>query len=149
MAEKTFRCRVVTPTEQLLNEDAVYASLPAHDGLLGVQFNRGPLITELGLGELRVDFPDTGKAHGGSRHFFIDGGFARVAENELIIIADKAIPAERLGATEAEQALEAALAKSVPQNAENPAELADEIRHEQDAARLKVRLAKYAREHGI
>ncbi|TVS09345.1 MAG: hypothetical protein EA423_00220, partial [Phycisphaerales bacterium] len=113
-----------------------------------MQFNRGPLITELGLGELRVDFPDTGKAHGGSRHFFIDGGFARVAENELIIIADKAIPAERLGAHEAEQALEAALAKSVPQNAENPAELADEIRHEQEAARLKVRLAKHAREHG-
>ncbi len=43
MAQKTFRCKVVTPTASLLDEPVAYASVPAWDGLFGVLPGRAPI----------------------------------------------------------------------------------------------------------
>jgi len=149
VAERTIRCRVVTPTAELIDEPAIYASVPAWDGLFGVIHDRAPIICNLGVGELRIDFPDATHEHGSSRTFYIDGGFARVSNNELTILADTAIPVEQLTVTDAKAELAEAEARVVPPDAKDPAAEVEKIAHEREAARTKLRLAQQVREHGI
>jgi F-type H+-transporting ATPase subunit epsilon len=85
---------------------AFFAVLPAHDGQIGIATNHAPLICKLGMGPLRVDTIE------GKRHFFIEGGFARVRNNELVILSPTAIPAEQIDPDQAKQQLEQA--KSLP-----------------------------------
>ena len=103
----TFTCTLITPQEEILSEEVLYASVPASDGLFGVQAGRAPVMLELGDGPLRLDYPQ-----GGSRHFFVGGGFAQVEGGVLTILSDEAHSAERVLVKQAEQDLEAAKALS-------------------------------------
>src|SRR3954467_2544212 len=80
-----FQCTIVTPEQQLLDESARQAIIPAHDGLIGVLTDRAPLLAKLGLGKLEVDL-----AAGGRRVFLIDGGVAQMKDNRLTILTDAA-----------------------------------------------------------
>ncbi|HLP84898.1 MAG TPA: F0F1 ATP synthase subunit epsilon [Phycisphaerales bacterium] len=110
MAQKSFRCKLVTPTAGLVDDKCVYASVPMFDGLLGVMPGRAPMLMKLGMGELRLDFADDAKiqgtgSKGGSRSFLIDGGFVKMANEELTILAEKAWATETLTKSEAEAEL--------------------------------------------
>lgn len=143
MAAKTFSCKLVTPTAQVLDEPVTYASVPGWDGLFGVLPGRAALVTKLGVGELRLDFPDTEKSKGGSRSYLIEDGFAQMVDNRLTILAGKAVPAESIVAAEASAELAASLAKKP--SASNPAARQAEqerLRKEQTFARAKVHMAK-------
>ena len=96
----TFQCSLVTPESQILDEPVKYASIPAHDGQVGLAPDRAPLLAQLGDGMLRLDFEQ-----GGSRLFFIGGGFAQMKDNNLSIVADEAIPAEDIVKQNAEKEL--------------------------------------------
>ncbi len=113
MAETSFRCRLVTPAAALVDDQLSYASVPAWDGLFGVQPGHAPLLARLGTGALRLDYADSSKGQGGSRVFVIDGGFVRMANNQLTILAESAVAAESLTVGEAEAALKAAEALAV------------------------------------
>lgn len=142
------RCRVVTPTEQLLDEPITYASIPAWDGLFGVMPGHAPFVAKLGIGELRLEFP--AQTHGGGdRLYFIDGGFAKIADNDLIILAERAIPAERITETDAKAELAEANARTVPDDAADKGEAADRIRLDRERAQAKLRIAEHARSKGI
>lgn len=104
----SFQCAIVTPTEQVFGGKVTYATLPAWDGQLGVMAGRSPLLTRLGIGSLRLDFPE-----GGSRWFLIDGGFAQMQNNELTLLTEMAIPAETIKASDAEKECTEAAAKVV------------------------------------
>lgn len=108
MAQKSFRCRLVTPTASLVDDKVTYASIPAYDGLMGFLPGRAPILTRLGAGELRLDFADSDKGEGGTRSYFVDGGFVRMSEDRLTILAERAIPREQLTATDAEAELKSA-----------------------------------------
>lgn len=84
MADKTFQCRLVTPQGKLLDAQASYANVPAHDGYIGFQANRAPIVFKLGKGELTVD------AAGGAKTFKIAEGFGQMVENRLTILTTKA-----------------------------------------------------------
>ena len=85
-----FRCTVVTPEEQTLDDQAMQVILPAHDGLLGILTDRAPLLVKLGIGALQLDV-----ASGQRRTLFIDGGIAQMKDNRLTIVTNEAIdPAE-------------------------------------------------------
>ena len=79
----TFTTTVVTPERQVAEAQCTYANLPAHDGQLGVQHNRAPLLVELGEGTLRLDL-----AAGGTETYRLRGGFAQVVDNKLTVLAD-------------------------------------------------------------
>lgn len=144
----SFRCRLVTPAESLLDEPVRYANVPAWDGLMGIQPGRAPVVVQLGTGELTLSFPQTTHA-GGDRRFFIDRGFAQMSGGELIILAESAIPAEKITESEAKaELLEADLA-TIPADARDKAAAADQIRRRQNIARLKARIARNSRERGI
>lgn len=134
----TFRCNIVTPTESVLDDEITYASVPAWDGQLGVMTGQSPLLTKLGYGSLRLDFPE-----GGSRWFMIDGGFAQVQDGELTLITDQANPAETLSLEEAEAELAEANARF-----NTPGEDPQKVVKDQQRAMAKKALAKETQSRG-
>jgi len=86
---KTFQCSLVTPQRQELEGEATYANLPAHDGQLGVMADHAPMLVKLGSGPMRLDM-----AEGSARRFALDGGFAQMRQNKLILITERATEVE-------------------------------------------------------
>lgn len=99
----TFQCTLVTPEQQLVDDPVTYASIPAHDGQIGIAPGRAPLMVELGDGPLRLEFEE-----GGTRWFFIGGGFAQMKGDRLSLVADEAMPVDQIVKQKAEQAFEQA-----------------------------------------
>lgn len=148
MASKTFRCRLVTPTESLLDEQVAYASIPAWDGLFGILPGRAPIVARLGLGELSLRFPEGGAA-GGTRSYLVDGGFVQMAGDTLTILAERATPTETLVEASAQAELDAASKKTVGANATDRQAELERINREKRRAALAVRLARAGRGKGI
>src|SRR5258707_1528490 len=73
----TFHLSVITPERAVLETDATFAALPAHDGELGILKNRAPMLYRLGAGLLRADTVD------GKCAMFVAGGFAQKGGNPL------------------------------------------------------------------
>lgn len=145
MAKSTFRCRLITPEAQVCDDAAVSAVVPAWDGLIGILPMRAPMVMQMGTGELRIDFPDTPQAKGGSRSYFVDDGFVQMVDNELTILAAYAVAAEKLKESEAQAELSAANARRTDGL---PASEADRIRADRNRASAKLRLARSASSRG-
>ncbi len=148
MADKTFQCRLVTPTQQLLSEAVTYASIPAWDGLFGVLPGRAPILAKLGTGELTVEFPGSA-GKGGRRSYAIDGGFVQMSGNLLTILAERAVPSEQLTEGEVETELRTAEAKSLPADAKDKAGAQERLTRERNWARTRLRVARAGKTKGI
>jgi F-type H+-transporting ATPase subunit epsilon len=98
---------IVTPERQLLRESVSEAVLPGADGELGILPGHAPLITELGIGELRYRGTD-GKDE---VHLAIIRGFAEVLQERVTVLAETAELAEEIDVDRARQALERARAR--------------------------------------
>lgn len=142
MAKKSFRCKVVTPTASLVDDAVTYASIPAWDGLFGVLPGRAPILARLGVGELRLEFADSSKGAGGERSFLIDGGFVQMAGEQLMVLAERALPVEQINAADAEAELKAAQSKTVAPDAPNKQAATAQLARERQVARTKVHMAK-------
>lgn len=100
----TLHCNVITPEKSVIECDATSVVLPAHDGEIGFLKNRAPLLCKLGMGELRVATLQ------GDRHYFLDGGFAQMVNNELTILTERADEAASIDPAKAEAELKEAQA---------------------------------------
>lgn len=139
----TFKCRLVTPSARLVNDDVEYASVPLWDGLMGFLPGRAPFLARLGVGELVLSYPDTNKdVKGGERHFFLDGGFIQMNGKEMTILAERATPAEEINVQAAEAELRAAEQKGVPAGSKDPGAAQAALDQDRARARAKVRVAK-------
>jgi F-type H+-transporting ATPase subunit epsilon len=136
LAAKSFRCRLITPVAQVLDEAATSAVIPAWDGLFGVLPNRAPIVAKLGLGELKLDL-ESGK----SRRFLVEDGFVQMVNNKLTILATKAIPTESITLPEAQAELREAEARQ-PDATKNAKVEGDRIAADRARARAKVRIAQ-------
>jgi len=103
---ETFRCTLVTPEKQVLDEQVTYASIPAWDGQIGLMHQRAPLLVKLGDGLLRLDVPT-----GGAKWFFIGGGFAQMKDDKLSIVTGEAAAPEEVVVADAQAALKEAEAR--------------------------------------
>lgn len=78
-----FQIVLLTPRAKLLETRAGSLVVPAHDGQLGILRNHSPMLTELGFGIMQVreiaSRPDA--------FFIIEGGFVRVSENHVTVLA--------------------------------------------------------------
>ncbi|USN99155.1 MAG: F0F1 ATP synthase subunit epsilon [Phycisphaeraceae bacterium] len=148
MSDRTFRCRVVTPAECLLDEPVEYANVPLWDGLMGFQHGRAPIVAKLGVGELKLHFPEATHG-GGDRTFFIDGGFAQMSDGDLIILAEHAQSAETIAESDAQAELDAAEKLALSPDASDKAHDADRIRKARERARVRLRIARHSRAKGI
>src|SRR5690242_21004753 len=91
-----FRCVIVTPEQQVLDESLTQAIIPAHDGLIGILTDRAPLLVKLGVGKLEVDLTS-----GGRRVYLIDGGIAQMKDNKLTVLTNGAWTADEIDAAAA------------------------------------------------
>lgn len=90
MAKKSFECTIVTPTAALISGQVTYANVPAWDGQMGFQPGRAPILARLGKGDVRLDFADSKMGQGGTATYSVDGGFIQMADDKLVILAEKA-----------------------------------------------------------
>ena len=98
--QRELLCSVITPEEQVLEARAKSVVIPAHDGQIGILENRAPLLCELGTGVLRIDTTAEGP-----KEFFVDGGFAQVLDNNVMVLTERAAAAEDIDRAAARQAL--------------------------------------------
>ena len=130
-----FRCEIVTPSESVLDEKVSYVSFPAWDGQVGVMNGTSPFLMEVGAGALRIDFGS------GSRMYLLDGGFAKMQDDVLTLLADGVVPADHLDLSEAEQELVTANAEATEAGRTSMTDR-DEVEHAQARAQAKIALAK-------
>ena len=131
----TFTCSIVTPTETVFDEDVVYVSFPAWDGQQGVMAGQSPLLSQLGIGALKVDLPG-----GETRWYLLERGFAHVQDGALTLLTDRVTPAADLSVQDAKAALAEAAAR-IPTGGKDLAAI------EQDQRRALASLA-LAQGHG-
>jgi F-type H+-transporting ATPase subunit epsilon len=94
----TIRLEIVTPERQVFADDVDAVVLPGSEGELGVLPHHAPLITTLGLGELRI------RKSGVEDHFAIVGGFLQVRPDKVVVMAETADMASEI---DLERAMEA------------------------------------------
>jgi F-type H+-transporting ATPase subunit epsilon len=141
VAEHSFRCRLITPAAQVLDEAAVYASVPAWDGLFGVLPNRAPIVAKLGLGELRINLADKSKS--ASRSFLVEDGFVQMVNNKLTILAAKAFPVESLTTQDADAELASVQSRTVTETDPTRRRVETErLNKDRARAQAKARLAR-------
>jgi F-type H+-transporting ATPase subunit epsilon len=92
---------VVTPERQLLRESVVEVTIPGLEGELGVLPGHAPLMTELGIGELRYRVATS--SHPTS--LAVIRGFAEVLPDRVTVLAETAERAEEIDVNRAEAAL--------------------------------------------
>jgi F-type H+-transporting ATPase subunit epsilon len=137
---KSFRCKLVTPSAALLDDTVRYASIPAHDGLMGIEAGHAPMLVKLGVGELRLEMADDAKlGKGGTRSYAMNGGTLKVANDEVIILAEHAVPAEEINASDAEAELRKLA--DVARGLTKPAAI-EENRQQQTFVKKKLALAR-------
>jgi F-type H+-transporting ATPase subunit epsilon len=124
-----FKCVVVTPEQQLIDQSLSQAIIPAVDGQLGILTDRAPLLARLDVGPLRLD-----AAEGGTKIFLIEGGVAQMKDNNLTILTHAAIPAESVNAETAQAELAEATARVATDKATTE-------RREKDLKRARAKIA--------
>jgi F-type H+-transporting ATPase subunit epsilon len=101
------KLEIVTPERLVFDETVDGVTLPGSDGELGVLPHHAPLVSTLGIGELRI------RTGGVEDYFAIVGGFVQVLPDSVVVMAETAdlsseIDLEKAAAArrDAEQALE-------------------------------------------
>ncbi|HOQ05509.1 MAG TPA: ATP synthase F1 subunit epsilon [Anaerohalosphaeraceae bacterium] len=94
-----FRVILLTPRAKLLDCRAGSLVVPAHDGQRGILRNHCPMLAKLTLGILEVrqilDRPDA--------FYIIEGGFVRVTENHVTVLAYDAMTFEGMEPSQVQQ----------------------------------------------
>ena len=100
---------IVTPERLAYSDEVDSVQLPGIEGELGVLPHHAPLLSTLGLGELRI------RKGGVEESFAIVGGFVQVRPDKVVVMAETADMASEIdleraqqARREAEQALEGA-----------------------------------------
>ena len=80
----TIRLEIVTPERLAYADDVDAVSVPGIEGELGILPHHAPLITTLGLGELRI------RKGTNEDHLAIIGGFLQVRPDKVVVMAETA-----------------------------------------------------------
>jgi F-type H+-transporting ATPase subunit epsilon len=96
---KKIKCSILTPDRYIFEGDIAFAVVQAYKGEMGFLVDHAPLISELGIGEIRLQ---DGKE---TRYFVVEGGVVEIRDNKLIILAETANTKEELNKPELEAKL--------------------------------------------
>ena len=89
---------IVTPERQVFSDQVDSVVVPGSLGELGVLPHHAPLVSTLGVGELRI-------RKGGTEEFFaIVGGFLQVRPDKVVVMAETADIASEIDVAKAEEA---------------------------------------------
>nr|YP_009159764.1 ATP synthase CF1 epsilon subunit [Carnegiea gigantea]AKR06786.1 ATP synthase CF1 epsilon subunit [Carnegiea gigantea] len=93
---------VLTPNRIVYNSEVKEIILPTNSGQIGVLPNHAPIVTAVDLGILRIRLNDQWLT------IVLMGGFARIDNNEITVLANEAESGSDIDPQEAQQTLEKA-----------------------------------------
>jgi F-type H+-transporting ATPase subunit epsilon len=89
---------IVTPEKQAYADEVDAVTLPGSEGELGVLPHHAPLVSTLGVGELRIRKGSTEES------FAIVGGFLQVLPDKVVVMAETADMASEIDLEKAQEA---------------------------------------------
>ena len=92
------RLEIVTPEKLAFEDDVDSVVLPGSQGELGVLPHHAPLVSTLGVGELRI------RKGANEEAFAIAGGFLQVLPDKVVVMAETADMASEIDVEKAEAA---------------------------------------------
>jgi F-type H+-transporting ATPase subunit epsilon len=99
MASKNFQLDIVSPNRTVYSGTVQSFSAPGVVGNFQVLFNHAPLLSSIGIGEIKVIDAD-----GKKLLFATGGGFVEVKANKVILLAESAERADEIDVVRAEKA---------------------------------------------
>jgi len=97
------RLEVVTPEQQVVNEEAQIVMAPGREGEFGVLIGHTPFMTSLRTGTLRY------RDSSGTEHYiFVSGGFAEALPTKVTVLVESAERRRDIDAERARRAMERA-----------------------------------------
>ncbi len=131
---------IVTPERLVVSEEVDSVVCPGIEGEIGVLPHHAPLLTTLGVGELRI-------RRGAEEEFFaIAGGFLQVRPDRVVVMAETADMASEIDVAKAEEARREA-ERALAEGFDEPADLA-RARAALQRALLRTRIAERHRREG-
>ena len=134
------RLEIVTPERLAYSDDVDAVICPGIEGELGILPHHAPLLSTLGLGELRI------RKGGQTESFAIAGGFVQVRPDKVVVLAETADLASEIDLEAAEQARRDA-EKAMSEAFNEPADLA-QARAAMERALLHIRVAERRHREG-
>jgi F-type H+-transporting ATPase subunit epsilon len=132
---------IVTPERLAYSDTVDSVQLPGSEGELGVLPHHAPLVSTLGIGELRI------RKGGTEESFAIVGGFLQVRPDRVVVMAETADMASEIDlekAHEARREAERALEGAAPTDAVDLAAARAQLQQ----ALLRVRVAERRHREG-
>ena len=131
---------IVTPEKQAYADEVDSVVLPGTEGELGVLPHHAPLVSTLGIGELRI------RKGGVEESFAIVGGFLQVLPDKVVVMAETADMAAEIDLEKAQEARREA-ERALESGYEEGADLAM-ARAQLQQALLRIRLAERRHREG-
>ena len=125
---------IVTPERQVFSDMVDSVQVPGSEGELGVLPNHAPLVSTLGVGELRF------RKDGNEESFAIVGGFLQVRPDKVVVLAETADLASEIDLEKAQEARREA-ERALESGFHEAADLAS-ARAQLQQALLRIRVAE-------
>lgn len=132
--ERLLDCTILTPEKLIYQGEAGFAVVQAYNGELGFLYDHAPLVSMLGMGEVRLRNPKT------TDYFVIEGGIVEIKNNKLIILAEKAFRRTDLNAAELQKKIDEYDQTIVTEKPDFKERFL--IKIEQDKLKIKLKVAK-------
>ena len=101
----TFKIKVVTYEEKVLEQEAEFVLVRTTEGDMGILPNHSPFIAGLSTGEMKI------RLNWKEEKYFVSEGLLEISNNVVTIIATEAIPADQLDVERAKKEVEELKAK--------------------------------------
>lgn len=134
MADKLFNLDIVTPRKIVFTGEVESFSAPGVVGGFQVLYNHAPMISEIGVGEVKVR-----DAQGNEFSYATSGGFVEVKNNQVALLAESAERPGEIDLARAEVARERASKLLSERTNETDIERA---RHSLERAANRIKVAK-------
>ncbi len=132
--ERVINCTILTPERLVYEGDVGFAVVQAYNGEMGFLYGHSPLISRLGIGEVRLNNPKS------VDYLVIEGGIVEIKDNKLIVLAEKAFKKEDLSAADLENKM-----KELDNKMNSMAQFSEEkfeVKLEKDRLKVRLKVAK-------
>lgn len=133
------KLEIVSPERRVYDDEVDMVIVPGRNGQLGILPHHTPLISSLGVGELRI------KKAGAEQSLLISGGFVEVRPDKVVVMADFAEHSDEIDEARAVEARKRA--QQELETTKDPVDLA-RVRAALQTALMRERIAVRRRSRG-
>lgn len=128
--EKTFKAQVLTPEGSRFSGDVVSVSVPGASGSFQMLHNHAPIISALDVGKVDIQ-----KADNSTLTYAVSGGFVEMNDNQVTLLAERAIEPANINVEEAKKKLSDAKEKL-----KDPSVMLSDVEHQMKDAQNLIKL---------